>query len=242
MKNLLLNAAVILSAVGLLASCSSMDSAASSNLKVLPKSQVTSYTSSSLWKSSSRSAWSSRGASVALPAEPSVAVKQAAVTLRKDRHGMPTYPLSQRVRYVRTTAYSCAENEPGAYGSLNAAGTRLKYGSSVRSAAADWSVYPVGTTFKIKGLPYTYVVDDYGSALVGTNTIDIYHPTLGGMRAWASRPAEINVIHWGSWERTANLLRGRTKHPHCARMYAATMRKMASGAVVLSRGSTTPSL
>ena len=171
-----------------------------------------------------------------------MAVKQSSVALPKDKHGMPTYSFRQRVRYARTTAYSCAEIEPGAYGSLNAAGTRLKYGSSVRSAAADWSVYPIGTTFKIKGLPYTYVVDDYGSALVGTNTIDIYHPNLSGMRKWGTRNAEINVIRWGSWERTANLLRGRTKHWHCAKMYAATKRKMAGGAVALTSGSSVPSL
>ncbi len=138
---------------------------------------------------------------------------------------MPTYPDSVRHRYVRTTAYSCKENEPGAYGNLNASGTVLKYGR-VRSAAADWSRYPVGTTFKIKGLPYTYVVDDYGSSLVGTNTIDIYHPSLSGMRRWGTRPAEIHVIHWGSLDRTANLLRKRTKYDHCARMYYATVRKL----------------
>lgn len=236
MRKLLLNAAVILSAVGLLASCSSMDGSASSGPRLLPKSQVASYLRGSLWKSSAGSR------SGSLPAEPSLAVKESARYLPKDKYGMPTYPLSQRVRFARSTAYSCAENEPGAYGNLNAAGTRLKYGRSVRSAAADWSVYPVGTTFKIKGLPYTYVVDDYGSALAGTNTIDIYHPNLGMMREWGTRNVEINVIHWGSWERTANLLRGRTRHPHCAQMYAAVKRKIASGAVALTRRSTASSL
>ncbi len=139
----------------------------------------------------------------------------------RDKHGMPTYTPSQRKRYVRTTAYSCAENEPGAHGSKNAMGTILKYGSTVRSAAADWSRYPVGTKFKIKGLPYTYVVDDYGSALVGTNTVDIYHPTLRGMNRWGTRKVEINVIQWGSTARTLALLKGRTKYKHCARMYYA---------------------
>jgi 3D (Asp-Asp-Asp) domain-containing protein len=237
MKKLMLNAAVILSAAGLLASCSSMDSTTGSNLRLLPKSQVTSYAGGSLWRSSSRTV-SSTGL---IPAAPSVAVKRSAAYLPKDRHGMPTYPLSQRVRYVRTTAYSHMENEPGAPGRLNASGTILKYGA-VRSAAADWSLYPVGTTFRIKGLPYTYVVDDYGSGLVGTNTIDIFHPTLSGMRAWATRDAEINVIHWGSWERTVNLLRGRTRHPHCAQMYAGVIRRIARGEVARTGGTTRPAL
>ncbi|MEC8943075.1 MAG: hypothetical protein VYC95_10095, partial [Verrucomicrobiota bacterium] len=104
--------------------------------------------------------------------------------------------------------------------------------------------YPVGTIFRIKGLPQVYVVDDYGSGLVGTNTLDIYHPTLRLMRKWATRDVEIHVVRWGSWERTANLLRGRTRYKHCARMYYATMAKINSGRVVLRRGlgDQTPSL
>ncbi|MDE0826360.1 MAG: 3D domain-containing protein [Akkermansiaceae bacterium] len=148
----------------------------------------------------------------------------------RDKHGMPTYELKHRNRVVRTTAYSHMEGEVGAPGRLNAAGTILKYGT-VRSAAADWSMYPIGTTFKIKGLPHTYVVDDYGSALVGTNTIDIFHPTMSGMRRWGTRSAEIAVVHWGSWERTANLLKGRCKHNHCARMYAGVQRRFRNGEV-----------
>ena len=37
---------------------------------------------------------------------------------------------------------------------------------------------------------------------------------------------EINVIRWGSWEQSANLLRGRTKYAHCAMMYYATLAKI----------------
>lgn len=162
------------------------------------------------------------------PAQASTALQHSSAGLPKDKHGRPTYSFSQRNRYVRTTAYSCAENEPGAYGSLNAAGTTLKYGM-VRSAAADWSRYPLGTRFKIKGLPYTYVVDDYGSALVGTNTIDIYHPNLSLMKAWGTRDAEITVIQWGSWERTLSLLEKRTKYPHCRAMYYAALRNATGG-------------
>ena len=101
----------------------------------------------------------------------------------------------------------------------------------MRSAAADWSKYPVGTRFKIKGLPYTYIVDDYGSALAGTNTIDIYHPNLASMRLWGTRIAEINVIRWGDWERTLNILLKRIKYPHTRMMYYAAKAKVASGRV-----------
>lgn len=139
-------------------------------------------------------------------------------TTGSDKHGYPNYSVNDYKRTVRTTAYSDKENEPGAVGNLNAAGTTLKYGN-VRSAAADWSLYPLGTLFRIKGLPHTYVVDDYGSALVGTNTIDIYHPSLKLMNKWGTRPAEIEIIKMGDWDRSENLLRGRKKYAHCNKMY-----------------------
>ena len=207
------NVVVVMAAAGLMASCSSLDE--STGLKLLPK---------------ERAVASMGGGSGFYPQPASVALIKSSAHLPKDRHGMPTYAdAGQRKRYVRTTSYSHMENEVGAYGRLNAAGTVLKYGA-VRSAAADWSRYPVGTTFRIKGLPHTYVVDDYGSSLVGTNTIDIFHPTLGSMKAWATRPVEINVIRWGSMERTGNLLKGRTKYAHCARMYYAARRQLGNSA------------
>ncbi|MDB4652917.1 3D domain-containing protein [Akkermansiaceae bacterium] len=164
------------------------------------------------------------------PASVSESVAKKSRSYRKDKHGMATYPDSVRSRMVRTTSYSHEENEVGAPWRKNAIGTYLKYGS-VRSAAADWSRYPVGTKFKIKGLPHTYIVDDYGSSLVGTNTIDIYHPNLSSMRRWGTRPAQISVIQWGDWDRTINILAGRTKYPHTRKMYYAAKAKVKSGQV-----------
>ena len=142
----------------------------------------------------------------------------------KDKHGMATYSDSARTRYVRATAYSHMEKEPGAPGRKNAAGTTLKYGST-RSVAADWSRLPLGTKFKIVGKPYTYVVDDYGSALCGTNTIDMFFPTLAGMRNWGTRNVTIKIIQMGSFERSAKLLKGRLHASHCRRMYYAITKK-----------------
>lgn len=164
--------------------------------------------------------------SSSLPGEVSPRTIAKANGLPKDKHGMPTYKShSQRTRLVRTTAYSHMENEPGAPGRMNAAGTILKYGS-VRSAAADWSVYPLGTKFRIKGQPHIYVIDDYGSALVGTNTIDIFKPTLRSMRHWGTRKAEITIVQWGSYERSVRLLKGRTRYAHCYRMHAGCNHKL----------------
>lgn len=159
------------------------------------------------------------------PAPASSRVRAHASRSSKDRHGMPVYPTSERTRYVRTTAYTHTESDHLKYGVKNAAGTNLRFNHRVRSAAADWSVYPVGTVFKVKGLPYMYVVDDYGSALVGTQTVDMFMPDPLWMKAWGSRKVELSVVRWGSFERSAELLSKRTKHSHCRKMYAAILRQ-----------------
>jgi len=126
----------------------------------------------------------------------------------------------KNVRRVRTTSYSHAENEKGGiYGRKNAIGSTLKYGK-IRSAAADWSRYPVGTKFRIPGEPYIYVVDDYGSALVGTDTIDIYKPNLSMMNAWGVRHIDIEILEWGCYKSSLHILEGR-KHvaAHTKAMY-----------------------
>ena len=165
---------------------------------------------------------------------PSTSLISAGHALPKDKHGMPLYG-RERVRYVRTTAYTCTESDHLQYGSMNATGTPLKYTNRVRSAAADWSVYPVGTVFKIKGLSQLYVVDDYGSALTGTGTIDLYKPSHAHMNAWGRRNVEIAVLQWGSYERSAELLSKRTKYPHCRQMYVAIQRRMNGGMATASR-------
>lgn len=197
----------------LLTSCSS-----SSNLKVLAKGDATSIARSI----------ANYDSGAFCPAPPSATLAQSSAKLPRDRHGMPRYSQRDRTRLVRATAFSCQENEPGAYGNLNAAGTQLRYTNGVRSAAADWSIYPVGTKFRIKGLPYTYVVDDYGSGLVGTETVDIYKPNLGLMKQWGTRQIEITVIQWGSFEQSAHMLSRRQQYPHCLQMYTSILRQHGS--------------
>jgi len=114
-------------------------------------------------------------------------------------------------RIVRTTAYSHTEEDHIQYGELSAMGKPLRFGM-VRSAAADWSRYPVGTRFRIVGKPYEYVVDDYGSALVGTDTIDLYKPSTERMDDWGAREVEIEVIAWGSFGKSVEILEPRRKY------------------------------
>ncbi|MEM9280523.1 MAG: 3D domain-containing protein [Verrucomicrobiota bacterium] len=130
-------------------------------------------------------------------------------------HHMPT----NQIMMIRTTAYSHLQADSLPYGRKSAAGSDLKYGAKYRSAAADWSKYPLGTRFQIEGLPYEYVIDDYGSALCGTETIDIYKPDLSGIGRWGVRNIPVRIIEWGSFEESAKILRTRThvKHAHHVR-------------------------
>jgi 3D (Asp-Asp-Asp) domain-containing protein len=119
---------------------------------------------------------------------------------------------------VRTTAYTHTESDHIIHGTSTAVGSNLKFGR-VRSAAADWSVYPVGTVFQIEGTPYVYQVDDYGSALVGTNTIDLYKPDKATMNQWGVRKVNIRVLKWGSFAQSLAIMKPRAdKHGHVKKM------------------------
>ena len=119
---------------------------------------------------------------------------------------------------VRTTAYTHTEADHIEYGVRSAVGTTLK-SAELRSAAADWSIYPQGTRFQIEGDPAIYVVDDYGSALVGTKTIDIYQPTKAAMNKYGTREVDIRVLSWGSRAKSLEILKPRArKAAHVRRM------------------------
>jgi 3D (Asp-Asp-Asp) domain-containing protein len=99
----------------------------------------------------------------------------------------------------------------------NANSSHLKSGD-LNSAAADWSRFPLGIKFKICGTHQTYVVDDYGPALVGTNKIDLYMPSLREMHHWGVRKVTINIIEAGSYDRSLALLKPRKHMPYVRRM------------------------
>jgi 3D (Asp-Asp-Asp) domain-containing protein len=118
---------------------------------------------------------------------------------------------------IRTTAYTHTESDHIKYQKKNAIGTQLKYGE-VRSAAADWSIFPLGTTFRIVGDAAVYVVEDYGSALVGKRTIDLYKPSRNAMNAWGVRDVKIDIVKWGSYQESLDVLKPRTKYGHVRKM------------------------
>ncbi len=122
-----------------------------------------------------------------------------------------------RIAAVKTTAYTHSESDHLVHGASTAVGTQLKAGR-VNSAAADWSVYPVGTVFQIEGQSGIYQVDDYGSALVGTNTIDIYKPTPQEMDSWGSRKVNIRVVKWGSFRKSLAIMQPRQDNTYIRKM------------------------
>ena len=122
--------------------------------------------------------------------------------------------------FVRTTAYTHTEADHVKYGNKTALGTVLRYTPEYHSAAADWSRFPLGTKFRIKGYDRIFVVDDYGSALVGTKTIDIYFPTVERMKNWGARLVEIQILEMGSFHESRKILAARANHPYCLAMLA----------------------
>jgi 3D (Asp-Asp-Asp) domain-containing protein len=118
---------------------------------------------------------------------------------------------------VRTTAYFDGEADHLRYANHNALGTALQSGP-VNSAAADWGRWPAGTMFVILQTGRTYLVDDYGWDLAGTNTIDLYMPTHEQMDDWGERRVDIQVLQWGDPRTSYDTLLPRARHPHVARM------------------------
>ena len=121
---------------------------------------------------------------------------------------------------IRTTAYTHSESDHVTYGKATAAGTQLRTGVKYNSAAADWCRFPLGTVFKIKGEPTIYVIDDYGSALVGTSTINIYHTNVSSMNAWGVRHVEIEILKTGDIRQSRKILGSRKSWSHCNAMHS----------------------
>ncbi len=86
------------------------------------------------------------------------------------------------------------------------------------SAAADWARWPAGTIFRVLSTGQLYRVEDYGWALSGRNTIDLYMATPGEMNRWGVRNEMIQVVQWGDPEASHRRLARHTKYRHIKRM------------------------
>jgi len=88
----------------------------------------------------------------------------------------------------------------------------------IGSAAADWSRWPMGTTFRLLSTGQTYRVEDYGWALSGRNTIDLYMSNRRDMNTWGARQEPIQILHWGDPQQSLQFLQSHTDYKHIKRM------------------------
>lgn len=88
----------------------------------------------------------------------------------------------------------------------------------IGSAAADWSRWPAGTVFRLLSTGQVYKIDDYGWALAGRNTIDLYMPTRRAMNSWGAREEGIQILRWGNANESLRLLQAHQGYRHIRRM------------------------
>jgi hypothetical protein len=87
------------------------------------------------------------------------------------------------------------------------------------------SRFPLGTRFRIVDTKEEFIIDDYGTALIGTSTIDLYKPTKLEMKRWGVRNVDIDILQWGSEKRSLKGLGPRAKHQTPRRMIAALQKR-----------------
>jgi 3D (Asp-Asp-Asp) domain-containing protein len=88
----------------------------------------------------------------------------------------------------------------------------------IGSAAADWSRWPAGTVFRLLSTGQNYRVEDYGWALSGRNTIDLYMANQREMNNWGARQETIEILKWGDSQESLQFLRRHQDYRHIKRM------------------------
>jgi len=88
----------------------------------------------------------------------------------------------------------------------------------IGSAAADWSRWPAGTVFRLLSTGQNYRVEDYGWALAGRNTIDLYMANQREMNSWGARHETIEILKWGDPHQSLQFLRRHQDYRHIKRM------------------------
>jgi len=129
---------------------------------------------------------------------------------------------------VVATAYGASAKCNSKWAGKNAIGGRLKSGE-VTSAAADWSRFPVGTKFRVKETGRVYVVDDYGSAMVGKDKVDLFKTNYRDVYRWGVRNVQLEIIEWGSFEKSLAILKPRSRSRHVKAMVHSLEAKLRNG-------------
>ena len=96
--------------------------------------------------------------------------------------------------------------------------TWSRYPTVYGSAAADWSRWPASTIFRVLSTGQVYRVEDYGWALAGRNTIDLYMATPNDMNSWGVRAEQIQILQWGDPQESLRLLSRHQDHRHIRRI------------------------
>ena len=66
-----------------------------------------------------------------------------------------------------------------------------------------------------------YEVDDYGSAMVGKDKVDLFHTSYRDVYRWGVRTVTLEILEWGCPEKSLTILRPRSRAPHVRRMVEA---------------------
>ena len=118
---------------------------------------------------------------------------------------------------ARITAYHAKESDHLKYENKNAVGSILRKGQ----VATDWSILPVNTRIKFDG--NEYIVTDYGSALCSKKyampIVDLFVDNRREMKQWGVKYMDIEILEWGDWQKSKQILAPRLKYKHCRYMY-----------------------
>jgi hypothetical protein len=79
-------------------------------------------------------------------------------------------------------------------------------------ALVGWQV------FRLLSTGQSYRVEDYGWALSGRNTIDLYMANQREMNSWGAREETIEVLQWGDPQESLQFLRRHQDYKHIKRM------------------------
>jgi 3D (Asp-Asp-Asp) domain-containing protein len=129
--------------------------------------------------------------------------------------GPPLQPFS--MQETRTVTRTTTRVTKTIRGSRKVVVTKLQP-PRIGSAAADWSRWPMGTTFRLLSTGQIYRVEDYGWALSGRNTIDLYMATPGEMNNWGARQEPIQILRWGDPAESLQFLQSHQDYKHIKRM------------------------
>ncbi|HXO94484.1 MAG TPA: hypothetical protein VN825_10125 [Candidatus Acidoferrum sp.] len=142
-------------------------------------------------------------------------VQRAIPVNESGSYSPPLQPFSMEER--RTVVARTAKRPPKPTRNVKRA-VAVSKPPQIGSAAADWSRWPAGTVFRLLSTGQNYRVEDYGWALSGRNTIDLYMANQREMNSWGAREEAIEILKWGDPQESLQFLRRHQDYRHIKRM------------------------